>query len=862
MSEGYKPTQGMVEEARKGLAWRKEFGRGGTLIGVARARDIVNEKNLSLDTVKRMKSFFARHEVDKKAEGYRPGEKGYPSNGRIANALWGGDAGQTWANKIVEQANKEKENRAEIEITGAVEEGLKNKVSEHNDEVGDDERKRTNLRTLSTVFRRGVGAYKTNPQSVRPSVNSPEQWAYARVNSFLYALRNFKFRSGKHDTDLLPEGHPMSSKGREMDGQDLATRHILEVEETENEYIVAFAKAKAEEVAEEQEMEMAEEERKATPEPLSFRVGEVERGWSYDKEKDDRRVRLAWSSQSPVEREFGYEVLGHSEDEIDLSFARSGRMPLLLDHDMRQQIGVVENVNLDSSAGVARATVRFGKGVLAEEVYQDVVDGIRTNVSVGYSVKGMSPTEEEIDGRTVFRVNAWYPQEVSIVSVPADKGVGIGRSLPTKKEEKMEMEGVNVQVTKEPVPVIDEKSVRQQMLNEQNKIRSLAEGFGKSDFAERAIREGKPYLQFAEELSDEVRTNPHVVQPELTKKEKKQYSLIRAIEAAANNNWALAGFEKEVSDEIASRVGRQPNGFFIPDHGFSTRTLSAATGSSGSGFGDKTVADNLLVDRFIDALISQSIMGQVGATRFEGLVGDVQIPKFSANASVTFTAEAGSVGNNEPDFGQVTMTPKEASNNIKITRKLLHQGLNGNLETVIRDHMVKLFAAKIDNVAIKGGGSNEPTGILATTGIGDVESAGTSGNAALTYGNVVDIWSEVAADNALVGSLAWVTHPRVVGKLMQTLVSASTDSRMIMMETDSLLGYPVVQTTQAPSSAPYSLLFGNFSDLYLGFFGNLDVQVDPYTAAGNGTVNLWFYQMMDVAVARPESFSAAQDVTV
>jgi len=759
MSEGHKPTQGMVEEAKKGLAWRKEFGRGGTLIGIARARDIVNEKNLSLDTVKRMKSFFARHEVDKKAEGYRPGEKGYPSNGRIANALWGGDAGQTWANKIVEQANNEEKER--------------------------------------------------------------------------------------------------------MEAKDLATRHVLEVEETENEYIVAFAKAKAEEVAEEPEMEMAEEERKATVEPLSFRVGEVERGWHYDKEKDDRRVRLAWSSQSPVEREFGYEVLGHSEDEIDLSFARSGRMPLLLDHDMRQQIGVVERVDLDSAAGIARATVRFGRSALAEEVFADVVDGIRSNVSVGYSVKGMTPTEEEIDGRGIFRVNSWYPQEISIVSVPADKGVGVGRSiLPTKKEEKMEMEGLNVQVTNEPVPVIDEKSVRQQMLNEQNKIRSLAEGFGKSDFAERAIREGKPYLQFAEELSDEVRTNPHVVQPELTKKEKKQYSLIRAIEAAANNNWALAGFEKEVSDEIASRVGRQPNGFFIPDHGFSTRTLSAATGSSGSGFGDKTVADNLLVDRFIDALISQSIMGQVGATRFEGLVGDVQIPKFSANASVTFTAEAGSVGNNEPDFGQVTMTPKEASNNIKITRKLLHQGLNGNLETVIRDHMVKLFAAKIDNVAIKGGGSNEPTGILATTGIGDVESAGTSGNAALTYGNVVDIWSEVAADNALVGSLAWVTHPRVVGKLMQTLVSASTDSRMIMMETDSLLGYPVVQTTQAPSSAPYSLLFGNFSDLYLGFFGNLDVQVDPYTAAGNGTVNLWFYQMMDVAVARPESFSAAQDVTV
>ena len=229
---------------------------------------------------------------------------------------------------------------------------------------------------------------------------------------------------------------------------------------------------------------------------------------------------------------------------------------------------------------------------------------------------------------------------------------------------------------------------------------------------------------------------------------------------------------------------------------------------------------------------------------------------------MTFQTETGSVANNEPDFGQISMTPKTAANKIQISRQLLHQGLNGNLETTLRNHMVRLFAAKLDNVALKGGGSNEPSGVLQTTGIGDVESAGTSGNAALTYGNVVDIWSEVAADNALLGSLYWVTHPRVVGKLMQTLVAASTDSRMIMQDTNSLLGYPLVQTTQMPSSSPYTLLFGNFTDLYLGFFGALDVLVDPYGAAGNSTVNLFFYQMMDVAVARPESFAAAQDVTV
>ena len=88
------PTEGMVEEAQKGLDWREEFGRGGTEVGVARARDIVNRRNLSIDTVKRMASYFARHEVDKDAEGFRPGEEGYPSAGKIAWNLWGGDPGQ------------------------------------------------------------------------------------------------------------------------------------------------------------------------------------------------------------------------------------------------------------------------------------------------------------------------------------------------------------------------------------------------------------------------------------------------------------------------------------------------------------------------------------------------------------------------------------------------------------------------------------------------------------------------------------------------------------------------------------------------------------------------------------------------
>jgi hypothetical protein len=101
--EGYAPNDAMVAEARRGLDWRQTYGRGGTEVGVARARDIANRRNLSRTTVGRMASYFARHEVDKQGEGFRPGEPGYPSAGRIAWALWGGDAGKAWANAILRE---------------------------------------------------------------------------------------------------------------------------------------------------------------------------------------------------------------------------------------------------------------------------------------------------------------------------------------------------------------------------------------------------------------------------------------------------------------------------------------------------------------------------------------------------------------------------------------------------------------------------------------------------------------------------------------------------------------------------------------------------------------------------------------
>jgi len=750
VAENHKPTEGMIAEANRGLEWRREFGRGGTSVGIARARDISNGKSLPLATVKRMKSFFARHEVDKKAEGFRPGEKGYPSNGRIAWALWGGDAGKSWSEKIVNQSE------------------------------------------------------------------------------------------------------------RIMDLTSMTERHVIDVEETQDEFIVSFAKA--EQVAEEpEEREVEQVEKRDLPVQTQYRMGSVR----MMDDESDRRVMMSISSTNPVEREFGYEVLEHNAGSVDMEFMSSGKAPLLLDHDARQQIGVVERAYMDNDK--LRAQVRFSKNAMAEEVYRDVVDGIRGNVSIGYQIQGMTKDENGYKDKPLYRVSSFKPLEVSMVSIPADSTVGVGRNyqpdLSGNESTAIQENKMEEQVQKPEVNVRHEVNEQlNQYRNQASQILELGKRHNEYDLAFRALQEEKSLAEFQAMLLEKKTSKPIDFSVDASPKEKRNYSLVRAIQAADAKDWSKAGFELEVSKELAKKQSRQPKGFFVPDFGWQTRTVSTAAGAT-FGAGSNIVPEDYRGDRFIDALISTSILGQVGATVLNGLQGNVAIPKISTSTAAAFIAEGGSVGNNEPDFAQVTMTPKLLANKVAVTRELMIQS-DPSVEQLIRNNMVRIFAAKIDNVALKGGGSNEPTGILGTAGIGDVSSGGTSGNANLTYGNVVDIMTEVSQDNALLGNLRWVTHPAVVGKLMQTLVAASTDSRMIMSGPDSMMGYPVVQTTQAPSSSPYSLIFGNFADLYVGFFSALDVLVDPYGSAGTATTNLYFYQDCDIAVAHAESFAAAQDVTV
>jgi len=218
-----------------------------------------------------------------------------------------------------------------------------------------------------------------------------------------------------------------------MTDQTEDQRHVINVEETETSIIVEFQKEEAieepieeiEDVVEDVVEEVEEDAREIEPGKVVYRTIDLSRG-AIDEEK--RIVRIGVSSETPVEREFGLEVLSHRKEDIDMAFMSSGRAPLLNNHKMDEQIGVIRSFYLDETQRRTVAMVEFGKSALAQEVFEDVKSGIKQNISVGYSITKMARSKDN-EGREIYRAS-WTPMEASIVSIPADssKFVGVGRS--------------------------------------------------------------------------------------------------------------------------------------------------------------------------------------------------------------------------------------------------------------------------------------------------------------------------------------------------------------------------------------------------------------------------------------------------
>ena len=567
-------------------------------------------------------------------------------------------------------------------------------------------------------------------------------------------------------------------------------------------------------------------------------------------DEDTRTVSIAVSSEEPVARSFGDEVLLHAEENIDLEFLRSGRAPLLLDHDPEKQIGVIQDVELDTATRRLRAKVRFGKSALASEAFDDVVDGIRANISVGYGIDEMKKR-----GKDTYVATKWRPVEASLVSIPADVTVGVGRSSEVSNElEFKPIEEIKM-TTENTVDIASiEANAKKDAQRNASQIAELGQRHGLTEEAHKAIAEGATIDQFRGVVLDTIGSKQALENQDIgmDKKEIKRFSLVKAIRALANPNDQRAQrdaeFEFECSRNASEMYGRTAQGIMLPAEvlrNWKQRDLNSSDESD-------LFSDDYRAGDFIDVLRNASSVMQAGATMLTGLSGDVAIPKklTSANASWIAT-EGGDASESEMTVGSIRLTPKTLGAFTDVTRQLLIQS-SLDVENLIRDDLVQALGLAIDKAGLEGtGASGQPTGILNTTGVNQVTNFA---GANPTFAEVVGLETAIAEDNALAGNLAYILPAGMYGALKTTEKASGT--AQFVADGQSINGYRSIVSNQATAG---NLYFGNFQDLLIGMFGGLDITVDPYTNSKSGTIRVVALQSVDMAVRHAQSFAFGND---
>ena len=630
-------------------------------------------------------------------------------------------------------------------------------------------------------------------------------------------------------------------------------------------------------------------------------------------DRERRTVELSFSSDAPYKRWWGIEVLDHNAASVRLD-RLNGAAALLVNHDVDEHVGVVERAWI--AGGKGRAVVRFGRSGNASEVFEDVCDGIRKLVSVGYRIHRMILEDQDEDTET-YRVIDWEPFEISIVSIPADTTVGVGRegeppafdprTLVSDDEEEDDMNMIRnagaggvapvaAPAAAAPVPAqravetpapapahaapiaapsVDVRQIAEQERQRGQNIRAMGERLDCADLATAAIADGRSLDQFIADYrqaagnASQIRT---AESPEIgmSANDLRRFSVVRLLHASINPADAsareAAAFELEACNAALARgqAPAKPGAIRIPyDVMVDQRDLMVGTPTAGGNL----VATDLLAGSFIDILINRLALAGLGATMLTGLNGNVAIPRATGGASVFWVAEGAQVTESQPSFDQVALSPKTAGTFVDMSRQLLLQS-SLSVENFVRMDLARRMALGIDLAGVSGTGSaSQPRGVLNTSGIGSLPGA--ANGEAPTWEHIIDLETLVAVQNADIGSTGYLTNAKVRGKLKKTQKFSGTNGDPVWADgAEPLNGYRAAVSNQIPSNLVKgssgaicsAILFGNWSDVLIGLWGGLDILPNPYILTGTGSVRLEVFQSCDVAVRHPESFAVKTDV--
>ncbi|MEI8040842.1 MAG: phage major capsid protein [Verrucomicrobiota bacterium] len=566
-------------------------------------------------------------------------------------------------------------------------------------------------------------------------------------------------------------------------------------------------------------------------------------------------LELSFSSELPVERAGGtMEILSHSPGDVDLSRLAGGDHPLLLNHNPDQFLGIVSSARIGSDRK-GRASVKFSKSALAQEVLADCKAGIRKLCSVGYRLLREVASEVR-DGREYVRY-AWQPYEISIVPIPADTSVGVGRAAVEPLRRKVEIMNSPQEY--------DSLSPEQKRISELETIsrRMGSKIPGCAEICQRAISEGTPVATIQDRLFSMLPgVNPvSRATIDFSERDMRGYSICRAVTKkleAQRGNARFDGLERELSDEVAKQSGIVARGFFIPAQAFRSTHLAGT-----ASLGGNIVATDLAAGSFIELLRNKAQVARLGARMLDGMVGSVVIPRQASAATAYWLTEVESTTATAATFDQLTLTPKCVTGAQVFSKQLMIQSTPG-IEQLLRDDLLNILALAIDKAALSGGGGAEPTGI-----IGSGVTTLTVG-AIPTFANIVSMESAVAAANADSGALGYLVNAATRNVLKTALKSTVSAGCGFIWENGSggdgvLNGYKALVSNQLASnltsgtltSVCSSILFGDWSQLIMAQWAGLDVLVDQFTGAASREIKLYASAYVDVGVRHAAAFAHA-----
>lgn len=624
---------------------------------------------------------------------------------------------------------------------------------------------------------------------------------------------------------------------------------------------------------------------------LQTRVFRLERGQLTGDE-----LEASFASETPVIRPWGTEVLVCSPEAVDLSRSVDG-LPLLSNHDTRTLVGRARNLH------VAERRLRGTISLFDNEAGRDtraVIEGGHREVSLSYEI-----LETEDAGNGVVRVTRWRPYEVSIVSIPADPTVGIQRSQrinymdmnnqPAGGSQHAGPGDNNAAMTRSQRSAAAARDAAFQ--DRAATIAHLAQKYGdriSGDEVQDAMCRNADAAGLQALVLERMSSRPHDTRggiapgdmPGIDPQQREWqriaggYSLQRALLSMVDSGHysRSGGREAEMSQELARRSGIQPEGLMVPMEAFfatqlarlARRDFSVGVSSEGG----VTVGTNIRPDLWTDLLLPRSAAIALGAKTLFGLSSNLQIPKKATGTAPGWASEKGAVPESGAAFGGVTLSPKRAGAFMEVTKQLVIQSSLA-VEQLLREDLTETLLSEVDRVTLVGtGASNQPLGIVSAPGIGAV--LGGANGAQLAWAHVLDLEKAVANANGIVNpqAMGYAINPAAQSWAKRTPKIAGTDTLMIgdtpidARGLTVLNGYRCAVSTHLPANGTKgtsngvcsTVLFGDFSQAIIGFFGNgVDLVVDPYSLAVNGMIRITANLYVDVGVRRSNSFATMVD---